>query len=121
MKSRPPALAPLLLLLFLFIQCVLYSLPPPEHLTARQLLENLEKKEFKGAVMDLNFDNVDPNHIFQRFEIISGLAGGKSGCRLHQYEQERSQGNRILLGKHLYDVAAGNAGRRRLFHSRDNS
>jgi AraC-like DNA-binding protein len=73
MKSRPPALAPLLLLLFLFIQCVLYSLPPPEHLTARQLLENLEKKEFKGAVMDLNFDNVDPNHIFQRFESISGL------------------------------------------------
>jgi hypothetical protein len=33
--------------------------PPPEHLTARQLLENLEKKEFKGAVMDLDFDNVD--------------------------------------------------------------
>ena len=71
MKSRPQALAPLLLLLF--IQCVLYSLPPPEHLTARQLLENLKKKEFKGAVMDLDFDNVDPNHIFQRFEIISGL------------------------------------------------
>jgi AraC-like DNA-binding protein len=72
MKSRFPALA-LLLFLLLFVQCVFCSLPPPEHLTARQLLGNLKKKEFKGAVMDLDFDNVDPNHIFQRFETISGL------------------------------------------------
>lgn len=46
--------------------------PPPEHLTARQLLENLEKKEFKGAVMNLDFDKVDKpcDHAYIEIEFL---------------------------------------------------
>jgi len=50
-----------------------FSLPPQEPLTAPQLLENLKNREFTGEIMDFDFDNVDLQQIFQRFEDISGL------------------------------------------------
>jgi hypothetical protein len=34
-----------------------------EPLTAQQLLENLERREFSGEVMDFDFDNVDLEEI----------------------------------------------------------
>ena len=70
MKDRPIFF---IFLLFLCAQCVSQSLPSQDLMTAQQLLKNLEKKEFKGAIIDLDFDNIDLNRIFQRFEIISGL------------------------------------------------
>ena len=70
MKGRPIVVV---FLLLLCVQCVSYSLPPQEPLSAQQLLENLKKREFMGAILDLDFDNIDLNRIFQRFEIISGL------------------------------------------------
>jgi AraC-like DNA-binding protein len=59
-------------LLLLFVPIVSYSLPQ-EPLTAQQLMENLESREFSGEVMDFDFDNVDLEEIFRRFEEISGL------------------------------------------------
>jgi AraC-like DNA-binding protein len=42
-------------------------------MTAKQLLENIKKREFTGEVMDFDFNNVDLNEIFRRFELISGF------------------------------------------------
>ena len=70
MKGRPIFY---IFLLLLCVQCVSFLLASEEPMSAQQLLENLKKREFKGAIMDLDFDNVDLNRIFQRFEIISGL------------------------------------------------
>jgi AraC-like DNA-binding protein len=70
MKDRPYFS---LFLLLVYIQGFSYPFSSQEPISAKQLLENLKKKEFKGAIMDLDFDNVDLNRIFQRFEIISGL------------------------------------------------
>ena len=70
MKARPIFF---IFLLLLNVLCVSYLLPSQEPISAQQLLENLKKREFKGAIMDLDFDNVDQNRIFQRFETISGL------------------------------------------------
>jgi len=60
-------------LLFLFIQGDSSLLHPQDRMTAKQLLENIKKKEFTGEVMDFDFNNVDLNEIFQRFETISGF------------------------------------------------
>lgn len=60
-------------LLFLFIQGNSSPLHPPDPMTAKQLLENIKKREFTGEVMDFDFNNVDLNEIFQRFETISGF------------------------------------------------
>ena len=60
-------------LLFLFIVGKPSPLHPQSPMTAKQLLENIKKREFTGEVMDLDFNNVDLNEIFQRFETISGL------------------------------------------------
>lgn len=62
-----------LFLLHLCVPCISYLLPSEEPMSAQQLLENIKKREFKGAVMDLDFDNVSLDQIFQRFGIISGL------------------------------------------------
>ncbi len=70
MKGRPIFFT---FLLLLFSQPVLFTLPSQESMSSRQLLENLKTKEFKGAVMNLDFDSADLNQIFQRFESISGL------------------------------------------------
>jgi AraC-like DNA-binding protein len=58
--------------LLIFVPVVSSSLPQ-EPLTAQQLLDNLERREFSGKVMDFDFDNVDLEEIFRRFEEISGL------------------------------------------------
>lgn len=42
-------------------------------MTAKQLLDNLKKREFTGEIMDFDFENVALDRIFQRFEIISEL------------------------------------------------
>lgn len=60
-------------LLFLFIQGNSSPLHPQGPMTAKQLLENIKKREFTGEVMDLDFDNIDLNEIFRRFETISGF------------------------------------------------
>jgi AraC-like DNA-binding protein len=60
-------------LLFLFIQGDSSLLHPQDRMTAKQLLENIKKREFTGEVMDFDFNNVDLNEIFQRFETISGF------------------------------------------------
>jgi AraC-like DNA-binding protein len=70
MKGKSVAVV---LLLFLFIQGNSSPLHPPDPMTAKQLLENIKKREFTGEVMDFNFNNVDLNQIFQRFETISGF------------------------------------------------
>ena len=60
-------------LLFLFIQGDSSPLHPQGPTTPKQLLENIKKREFTGEVMDFDFNNVDLNEIFQRFETISGF------------------------------------------------
>ena len=60
-------------LLFLFIQGNSSLLHPQDPMTPKQLLENIKKREFTGEVMDLDFNNIDLNEIFRRFETISGL------------------------------------------------
>ena len=60
-------------LLFLFIQGDSSPLYPQDSMTAKQLLENMKKREFAGEVMDIDFNNVDLNQIFKRFELISGF------------------------------------------------
>jgi AraC-like DNA-binding protein len=60
-------------LLFLFIQGYSSPLHPQDPMTAKQLLENIKKREFTGEVMDFDFNNVDLNEIFRRFELISGF------------------------------------------------
>ena len=60
-------------LLLLFVTSVSHPLLSQDPMSSQKLLENLKKKEFTGATMDLDFDNVDLNRIFQRFELISGL------------------------------------------------
>ena len=60
-------------LLFLFIQGDSSLLHPQGPTTPKQLLENIKKREFTGEVMDFDFNNVDLNEIFQRFETISGF------------------------------------------------
>lgn len=60
-------------LLFLYIQGDSSPLHPQNPMTAKQLLENIKKREFTGEVMDFDFDNVDLKEIFQRFKIISGF------------------------------------------------
>jgi AraC-like DNA-binding protein len=44
-----------------------------ESLSARQLAKNLRSESFSGEIMDLDFDNVQADRIFQRFGEISGI------------------------------------------------
>jgi len=44
-----------------------------ESLSARQLVKNLRSESFSGEIMDLDFDNVQTDRIFQRFGEISGI------------------------------------------------
>ena len=60
-------------LLFLFIQGDSSPLNSQNPITPKQLLENITKREFTGEVMDFDFNNIDLNQIFQRFETISGF------------------------------------------------
>ena len=60
-------------ILLLFVTSVSHPLLSQDPMSSQKLLENLKKKEFTGTTMDLDFDNVDLNRIFQRFELISGL------------------------------------------------
>ena len=60
-------------LLFLFVQGNSYPLHPNDPMTAKQLLENLKKREFTGETMDFDFDNIGLDEIFRRFELVSGF------------------------------------------------
>ena len=60
-------------LLLLFIQGYSSPLYSEDPMAAKQLLENLKKREFTGEVMDFDFDNIGLDEIFRRFELVSGF------------------------------------------------